>query len=341
MSLPDLHQAKLLSTNGRRLYIAAYGFEQRSTGWAKSQASSPILNEAYVINYTPTKGLNKVDELRIELNRLGIDYPHEIEFDLTEPDKLESTLEKEFRSINEFEEVIVDVTAMTKYLILVCLCKLQHFSGTLRIVYSEAESYSPSLNEYQKASTDSKSLAYFPSHGFKNILRAKCLSSIRMQGQPVAVVAFTSFNEQLVRHMLGTISPYRLIFINGKCPDVNLRWRDLAIQEIHRKLIEDYRSSNPLNEETGMLLRQASTLKYTETLRELEAIHKEFGNYERIIVAATGSKMQTIGLFFAKMKYPDIHIEYPTPDSYFFDGLSKGVRAVHEVVLPSFSNWVR
>ncbi len=59
------------------------------------------------------------------------------------------------------------------------------------------------------------------------------------------------------------------------------------------------------------------------------------------ICAATGSKMQTVGLFFSKIKHPDIHIEYPTPDSYFVRGISQGVRNVHEVIIPRFSEFLR
>jgi len=153
------------------------------------------------------------------------------------------------------------------------------------------------------------------------------------------MVSFTSFNEQLARHILGTISPHRLLFINGRPPRKDFFWREQATQEIHRRLIEEYSADNPLNKQ-GLLKRVASTLNYIETVYKIESIHKRFGSHERIICAATGSKMQTVGLFFSKMIFPDIHIEYPTPDSYFVKGISKGVRKVHEVVIPRFSEFL-
>ena len=157
-----------------------------------------------------------------------------------------------------------------------------------------------------------------------------------MQGQPVSMVAFTSFNEQLVRHMLGTISPHRLLFINGRPPCSEYSWREHATQEIHQKLISEYTIDNVVDE-SGLLIRSASTLDYRETYRHLEDIYRAFGAYERIIIAATGSKMQMIGLFICKTAHPDVHVEYPTPDSYFVKGMSSGIKKVHEVVFSSFT----
>jgi hypothetical protein len=213
-------------------------------------------------------------------------------------------------------------------------------SSDLRIVYSEAEYYSPSREEYVKYKDDLQKYAKFPSRGSESIVRTQCLSSIRMQGQPVSMVAFTSFNEQLVRHMLGTINPHRLIFINGRPPRKENKWREDATQEIHSKLIDEYRSDNRVDD-NGQLNRTVSTLDYRETIDQINKIYEQFGTLERIICAATGSKMQTVGLFFSKIIHPDIHIEYPTPNSYCVQDLSRGIRKVHEVMIPNFSNFIK
>ena len=341
MKLPDLKKAGLIKEKAKRILIAAYGFEQRSLGWSEYQMrQGKILDEALIIKYEPGKGKNKISELRNGLSKIGIDYPKEIIFNVFESESLEKVLELQFKDINNYEEVIIDITAMTKYLILVCLHKLAHFKGSLRIIYTEAQDYSPSFKEYEQYRLDSSLVAHFPSQGFKKILRAKCLSSIRMQGQPVALVAFASFNEQLVRYMLGTISPYRLVFINGSPPRTDYEWREKATQFIHRRLIDDYRIDNQIDNKTGLLKRKASTLLYTETIQAINEIYDQFGMYERIIIAATGSKMQTVGLFFSKILHPDIHIEYPNPDSYYFDGMSKGVREIHEIIFLEFSDLI-
>ena len=342
MTFPDRSLASKLHPDKKRLFIGAYGFEKRSLGWAIHQeGQGSILNRALMIRYSPSKGRNRIKLLKQALSRIGINAPIDFLVNTYSPHRIEYSLCRKLESLLPYvEEVVVDISAMTKLLILVCLCELGKFRGTVRIVYSEAEEYSPSQEEYEQSKHDMKMMATFPSQGFESIIRMKCLSSIRMQGQPVTMLAFTSFNEQLVRHMLGTISPHRLLFINGRPPREDFAWREYATQEIHKRLIEEYPADNPLNDQ-GLLDRVASTLEYTETIDRLDEIYNRFGIYERIICAATGSKMQTVGLFFGKMKHPDIHIEYPTPDSYFTkNGISKEIREVHEIVVPKFSEFL-
>lgn len=342
MKFPDVLPAVKLQPDKKRLFIGAYGFEQRSLGWANHQAKQGvILNGAVVFRYKHPKGRNRIRQLRKMLTGLGTISITDMVYDVRSPHNIEELIEKKFKNlIFDFEEIVLDISSMTKLLVLVCLCKLSTFPGTVRIVYSEADDYAPTRKEYEKSKKEMELMAKFPSRGFETIVRTKCLSSIRMQGQPVLLVAFASFNEQLVRHMLGTLSPHRLMFINGRPPRDDYSWRERATQEIHKKLIENYSADNPTDEK-GLLTRVASTLDYNETLSWLDKIYEEFGTHERIICAATGSKMQTVGLFFSKIAHPDIHIEYPTPDSYFVKGLSKGVREVHEFIVPQFSEFLK
>ena len=336
---PRVTPAAELGRNTKRVYIAAYGFEDRSLGWAqKARSLAPDKNSSILFKYENPKGPNRIRELRALLRKAGITRMNEINYQINALAPLEESVEKAFSGINdETEEVVLDISAMTKFLILLCLYQLSTFNNTLKIVYSEANEYFPTKEEYGNFKTDMGFITSFPSQGIESILRAKCLSSIRMQGQPVTMIAFTSFNEQLVRHMLGTISPHRLIFINGRPPHSFNAWRERATQEIHSGLISEYQRDNPTGR-NRLLKRVSSTLLYYETIEEIDEIYNAFGLYERIICAATGSKMQTVGLFFAKTRFPDIHIEYPTPDSYFKSGTPKGVRQVHEVVIPKFSN---
>lgn len=341
MKYPTISAATKLQPDIKRLFIGAYGFEKRSLGWVEYQGEQgAVLNGALAFRYQRPKGRNRIKELQESLAELGVSVLHDLPYDASFPYNIEDLIDKKFKDfLLDPEEIVVNISAMTKLLILVCLCKLSVFKGTLRIVYSEAEDYAPTLSEYEESKHEMENIAKFPSRGFESVIRTKCLSSIRMQGQPVSMVAFTSFNEQLVRHMLGTISPHRLLFINGRSPRTDYTWREQATQEIHKQLIEEYWIDN-FTDKSGRLTRVASTLDYRETIDRIDEIYRQFGTHERIICAATGSKMQTVGLFFSKMMHPDIHIEYPTPDSYFVKGMSKGIRKVHEVVVPQFSGFL-
>lgn len=343
MNFPDAELIKKLDSTKARLFVGAYGFEDRTLGWLKYQQSQEsILDSALMFNYNPTKGPsknpNKIVEIKKALKAIGVNKkPYEINYDWQMPQSIENEIEKYVNTeLAIFDEIIIDISSMTKFLILVFLSNLVNFHGAVRIIYSEAENYSPLYEEYEKSREDMAFLAKFPSQGVRAIARARSLSSIRMQGQPTTLITFTSFNEQLVRHLLGTLNPHGLMFINGRPPRQEFNWRIKATQDIHKKLIETYFADNPLDKD-GLLVNAVSTLNYIETIEIINKIYKQIGGYERIICGATGSKMQTVGLFFAKILHPDIHIEYPTPDSYYVEGLSTGIRNIYEVVFPNFS----
>src|SRR6478736_2299832 len=279
-AFPVLKRATLLKKDVKRIYIGAYGFEQRSLGWCRSQKSmlSP-LSKAILFQYVHPKGKNMVEPLRRNLRALGAKNLSEIQFDYDAPHMIESRLEKAFLKLSA-EEIILDTSAMAKVLILAALCKLKHFKGTLRIVYSEALDYCPNRKQYETLKGKLAATARFPSRGCDDIVRLRCLSSIRMQGQPLSLVAFTSFNEKLVSHMLGHMSPHRLLLINGRPPRRDYKWRELATQDIHRKYWLEYANDNPLDG-FGRLTRSTSTLDYRETVAAIEKIYKDHGLLER------------------------------------------------------------
>jgi hypothetical protein len=342
LTFPDLCKAKKLATGSNRLFIGAYGFEDRSIAWnlmQSSEVSKPIVTSALLIKYNSPKGKNKIQELKRLLKLNGVSNSiFEIPYDLYENEDIESVIESAISThAKGYDEVVLDLSALTKFLVLIILDKLSKYNIKVRIVYAEALDYAPIYSDYLKAKNKISSVIRFPSRGFGTILRSRSLSSIRMQGQPVTLVAFTSFNEQLVRHMLGTISPHKLIFINGSPPHKGFFWRENATLEMHRKLIEEFPEENEYIK--GRLKRTISTLNYHETIDCIKEIRKIYGLQERIIIAVTGSKMQTVGVFFAKKMFEDLHLEYPTPDSYYISGYSTGIKEVHEIVIEDFKSY--
>lgn len=338
MLLPDIDEAEVLRTGPVRAFVGAYGFERRSLGWLSLQQGGQALSRGLFFRYvhSKAKGRNRIRGMRSLATAVGASEQAELRYDLNCPERIERQIGMSLPDLlRGVDEVVVDLSAMTKLLGMIILCSLAKFGVRLRVVYSEAEDYAPTKDEYDTSKEGMTNIAFFPSRGSRSIVRAQCLSSIRMQGQPVCLVAFTSFNEQLIRHVLGTLTPHRLIFIGSRHPRMDYSWREKAMQEIHQRLIGVYRNDNK-TDENGLLVRKASTLHYAETFQRMDEIHTQFGTYERVICAATGSKMQTLGLLVSKLAHPDIHIEYPTPDSYYVGGLSKGVRKVHQICFGPF-----
>lgn len=338
--LPELQAASILRRGPRRLFIGAYGFETRCLGWARIQPiqERPI-TDALVFKYIHPKGKNKIKELRNRLKLLGAKQPGDINFDYYSPWDIEDKIDKSFRSIKA-DEIVIDISSMAKVLVLASLCKLENFKGAVRIIYSEAENYCPKRATYEKVKNSIAIVAKFPSSGCEEVIRLRCLSSIRMQGQPIVLAAFTSFNVRLLSHMLGYMTPHRLLLINGRPPRGSYKWREEATQFIHDKYRLEYEADNPIDNDK-LLKRRSSTLYYQDTVRVLQDIYSQYGLLERIVCAATGSKMQTVGLYFAKVLYPDIQIDYPTPDSYLVKDMTTGVRMVHELYLPNYSQFIQ
>lgn len=339
--LPRLRPAKILRGQRRRAFVAAYGFEERSIAWLSQQckgSSSLIGNAAHFVRYDHPKGKNKVDGARRLAKQLGLVRRPDIHCDLMTPGQVETAIQDSelFANINEYDEIIVDISSMTKLLILVLLVLLRDFKGRLRVVYAEAVSYGPTRKQYDSHASGMRLLAGFPSLGASEVVSQRCLSSIRMLGQPVTLMTFLSFNEQLIRHLVGSVSPHRLIAINGIPPRSGNHWRQDAMQAIHRQIIAEYSSSNPLTP-AGQLRHAISTLDFRQTLDFLEGSYTTFGLTDRIIVGATGSKMQTVGTAFFKLLRPDVHVDYPLPDSYFPGSLSHGVHGIWEITIDQYS----
>jgi hypothetical protein len=342
---PGFGTAERVVPGPRRLYVGAYGFEPRAKAWAglQEEQGTEVISGAVVIDYKQPKGVNDRVGLQSALSRIGATRAAEVPYEVPSPYPIEDDLPRELKSqAASVDEVVVDTSAMTKLLILATLSSLEWFEGTVRIVYAEASQYAPSKGDYEESKENRRILARFPSQGVQTVVRLRCLTSIRMQGQPVTMVAFTSFNERLVPHMLGTLSPHRLLFIGSRPVRDDFAWRERAMQQIHGGLIEMYRRENPVDDDNGLLKRAASTLQYAETVKAISSIYEQHGLYERVVCAATGSKMQTVGLYFAKKKHPDIHIEYPTPDTYFHSEAGEQLLSpeVHEVVVPGYKAFV-
>ncbi|HYR12315.1 MAG TPA: hypothetical protein VEQ60_31295, partial [Longimicrobium sp.] len=124
----------------------------------------------------------------------------------------------------------------------------------------------------------------------------------------------------LTQALLDAVYPSRLFLINGIRPD-RLSWREGATAWIHEQLRKEWFADNPVVERQGdhgtLPSRRTSTLDYRETVSTLLELYWELAANHRILLAPTGSKMQAVGCFFTKAMHPDIHVEYPTPSSFF------------------------
>lgn len=320
--LPPLKPSGPLLVGDGDVLIAAGGFEDRALAAARNVIKAGHA-QALLITYQPENERNRSDELASLLREKGLVLEDKdfITFDRFDPELFQTDL-KERLSALQARMVFLDISAMSKLAILLCLDLCFDLNLDTSVFYSEAISYCPSQEEYEKAKGEDNLhqpsiQIYTGVHGVHRVTR---LSSVAMQGQPSAAIVFMSFNELLTQALLNTVYPSRLFLINGRPPE--LSWREEATAWIHEQLRKEWPSvDNPVSRrENGEVKeipeRVVSTLEYSETVRSLINLYWELAIDHRILLAPTGSKMQTVGCFIAKALHPDIHIEYPTPEGF-------------------------
>ncbi len=329
----------------KRLFLLAEGFEDRAFAFLEKLTTRPdaLFAKVVLCQYLPEAKPDK-KEFKTIFSKLFSDVIVErVPFHRFAPSEFEMKLKKIFAAeLKQYDEIVIDISAMSKLIIMIIFQLLKESNVTIRVIYSEPENYSPSQKTYniikKKYGENITSLSALPSFGVFDVVRTPELSSVVMQQNPKILIAFTSFNELLIRALMSTISPMHLYLISSAPP--RLCWRENATQELHEKVIEDFSIDNPKNEH-GCLIRRCSTLDYREAFVVLAGLYRSNCYDYRIILAPTGSKMQALGAAIVKCCCPDIHIEYPTPHSYHCEDFSsRNIHAVHEIVFNNYASWV-
>lgn len=337
--MKTLQTAKAASDFGtKRLLICAEGFEPRTLAWLGSQSNSPQFHHALILHNIPRRSESLYSELLTLVTSIA---PQEsvriIDYHRFEPTRSENELQQYIAEIKDCVDcVIIDISVMSKLLIVMLLVLFQDWNKGLKIVYSEPEDYAPGKSEYEFHRSEWSQFFAQPSFGVRSVVRTALLGSVVMQRSAEMLIAFTSFNEQLIPSLVGELNPSRLLLVNGIPPRPNLSWRAVATQEISEGVLREYPDDNP-KEANGRLIRSVSTLYYEETFRMLAEIYRRECYSNRLILAPTGSKMQAVGCGLFKVCCPDVHIEYPIPESFFAPGFSSDKTIqIHEL---SFDNY--
>jgi len=323
-----------------RLLITSDGFEQRSLNFLSSGVECAF-NKIILCVYDNREPTKYGELLEIIKNLYSNAMITEVRHNRFEPFLFEVEMQKHLFACQKFfEEIILDISVMSKYMIMQIMALLKDYSGDIRIIYTEPVQYAPrDENEWKKTIDVQRKAVLLPSVGVQNIVKTPLLTSLIMQQSPSLLVSFLSFNEQLIRALLFECNPYRVLFINGAPP--HLYWREKAMYDIHKDIIKEYIADNNADQ-NGLLARKTSTLDYTETFELLATIYNDFGEDHRIILSPTGSKMQAIGASLIKNCCEDIHVEYPTPESYYVGGYSsQEIRGIHQVMITGFRGFIK
>jgi hypothetical protein len=334
--LPQMTSSNIfISNTNKKLLILAEGFESRTLSWINHKENKELFDKAIICKYLYHTA-TKYDDVLLATKRHCKGEPETLDYDRFEPTIFETHLLEKINECNRYDEVVIDISVMSKLLLLIIIYSLVNFNGRVRIIYSEPEIWGPQKDKYENALKKKKetdSWISLSSVGISSVIRTPNLSSIIMQNCPTFLISFLSFNEQLFGALVNEITPSKLQIINHSCKRQN--WREDAMRNIHADVIHEY-FGNDIEP-----IFTADVLDYIAVFEKLASIYCYYCYDYRIVVSPTGGKIHAVAVALLKLCCPDVHIEYPTPESYLFDDYtSSETHEIHQIVFEKFNSFI-
>jgi len=318
--LPKLGQDGRLAIGEGDTIIHAPGFEDRTMAVGDGLTVSSG-GHAVLLDYEPHNANNRLADVRglLSAQRISVTEKDILKYDRFAPGDFEARLYERL-SAHGAKRATVDVSTMSKLAIMLVLQICRRMNLDTTVLYSEAKAYGPSKEEFEEARARNEihqpTLHVF--NGIHGVVRVDSLASVAMQGQPTAAIVFMSFNDALTQLLLNTVYPGRLFLINGR-PPIH-KWRERATAWVHEEVRREWEADNPIisgkGDNAGMPRRITSTLDYRESVCLLLGLYWQLSANYRMLLAPSGSKMQTVASYLVKALHPDIHIEYPSPEGF-------------------------
>ena len=178
-------------------------------------------------------------------------------------------------------------------------------SARSEVLYCSAKVYPPKREQVESKlaeHTDLIDLTMFLSAGVFGLTIVPELSSVAMQGQPLRVITFPSWNTTQLAAVCSEIQASHFTIVHGLPPDPQNAWRRDAIRALNRiDLLSDQEEFN------------VSTLDYRETLDLLLNIYDTYRQGAKLVISPTGSKMQSLAVGVVCAFLRDVQVAYPTP----------------------------
>jgi len=313
-------------------YIGAAGFEDRALAVLERAANeSKKIDHVVGIQYLPFDKRNRVDEFNAKVAKLGVSNEQfkRLTYNRCYPQEFVSLVEDIKAMAEKVSSLIIDISAMSKFLIVTLLQSLRNIPVRVEIAYAEADIYHPTRDvfEWQKQLQKEATPEFLTTDIYK-IVTTTSLSSSSMQGYPLLIVAFPTFNYRELLALLNEITPHHFILLEGKPHESHNAWRLEAIRRLNRII-----------EENVLTTRTISTFDYLETLTALEEIYQDHHHTHKFLVSPTGSKLQTFSVFLFRQMHPDIQLIYPVTRE-FASEYTSGCSAIWQISIPCLADLV-
>jgi hypothetical protein len=309
--------------------ILCAGFEDRALGVLRNALHHQPVFNVMLIGYKPFVRENKNDTARGMCRDAHVS---EIDYDRQNPQGFGSKVAHILSDCRG--RVFLDVSAMSRLLIVQILVTLgARPKGFLdcTIAYSEAREYPPTQShadrELARSAADPTLSILFLSSGVFEITILPELGSIAPAAAQTRLIAFPSLDTHHLTALRNEIQPSRLTLIEGFPPKQSNQWRRDLIARI-----------NGIRQIRDAEICTASTLDYRATLNCLLMLYRTYSLNERLVIAPTGSKMQSVAVGIFRAFASDVQVVYPTPHSFPSpDDYTHGVGQSYALQLDSFS----
>jgi hypothetical protein len=309
--------------------IVVAGFEERTVGVLQKLINNGGRFRVLLVTYEPFYRENRADEMKLMCHDAGIEA-FEMTYDRQNPVSFgESVVD----NVSAKARILIDVSVMSRLLIVQLIVAFAE-AGRIQdcsVAYCEARTYPPTKEEaytkLDRMKQESTSGVTFLSSGVFEIAVVPELSSATIGSEQTRLIAFPSLDSHHLTSLRAEIQPSRFTFIEGMPPAPANQWRPQAIATLNNL------ESHP-NSERFL----TSTLDYRETLERLLDVYQRRSLVERILVAPTGSKMQTVAVGIFRAHLSDVQIVYPIATDYHSPhNYTRGIGAIHSVSLSPFA----
>jgi hypothetical protein len=198
------------------------------------------------------------------------------------------------------------------------------------VAFAEAQEYLPTRAEAEvelaKSESDPTFSVLFLSSGVFEITVLPELASFAPAAAQTRLICFPSIDAHHLIALRAEIQPSRLTFIQGVPPQPHNQWRLKLVSAVNR--LDQVREAEVF---------ETSTLDYLETLDCLLELYAAHSVSERLLIAPTGSKMQTVAVGIFRSFIEDVQIVYPTPRGYCSpDNYTRGIGQMHLLSLEPY-----
>ena len=324
ISWSALHPISEFSLGKDDCIVVGAGFETRALAGLKRASQVSADFNVVLVRYLPkiqeNQGLESIEYCKHH----GINF-QEFLYDRESPSGMGVELAE---YVERFDRVILDISGMSRLLIVQTIVALVGLKKEFNVLYTEASVYPPLEQEYSNSDMGNGSIPSFISSGIFEVVSTPELSSVSMLGSAIRLVSFPTFDYIQLSNLVQEIQPTHNDIIHGVPPSKGMAWRTDAIKQLNEPIIRGLQRVQS---------HRASTLDYRDTLKLILDIYEQFSVFDRIVIAPTGSKMQSVAIGILRGILTDLQIVYPTPLMFVDpEHYTEGVRQMYLLKIGDF-----